>query len=312
MFYKIFLMIIGFVFLVKGADFIIKGATNIAKKLHLSEVLIGILIVGIGTSLPELIITIQSTITGNPDIIIGNSIGSCICNLLLVTGIASVCNPIKIDDSLLRIHLPVSGFTIIILTIFCNFGNGKYIISRKEGVFLLIFASIYIIYTMYNEKKKSKKDENDLPNEGIVKSILFLLLGGLGLKYGADFVVDGAVLIAKNFGVSESVISITIVALGTSLPEIVTAIIATLKNESDLALGNVVGSNIFNICLLPGVGACIKPINYKYEFNKSLIFLLIITTYLLVFDLFQNKRTISRYNGVVLVLLFCLYVSCLF
>lgn len=310
MFIKIILIILGFVFLVKGADFVIKSASDIAVRFHLSQMLIGIVIVGIGTSLPEIIITITSSISGNQDIIIGNSIGSCICNLLLVIGIASSCNPIKIDDKMLKIHLPVSAFSIIALTVFCNFGSEINLISRVEAIILLVFALCYIIYTVIDGKEA---DNNEISEKNkLFITMLYLVLGIFGLKYGADFVVDGAVSIAEFFNVSESVISMTIVAIGTSLPEIVTCLIATLKRENDLAIGNVIGSNIFNICLLPGIGALINPINYDLSFNRSLIFLLMITMYLLVFDLFKNRREINRNHGVVFVLFFLLYISCLF
>lgn len=311
MLYKIIFTIIGFVLLVKGADFVVKGASSIAKKFHLSEMLIGILIVGIGTSLPEIIVTIESSKIGNSDIIIGNSIGSSICNLLLVIGIASVCNPLKIDNKILQVHLPVSIFSILTLSIFGNFGNGKNIINKMEATGLLVISAFYIIYTILKGKDETGKNSDEKEN-GILKILTFLILGAIGLKFGADFVIDGAISIAEFFGVSQSVISVTVVALGTSLPEIVTCIIATIKQESDLAIGNVIGSNIFNICLLPAIGALISPINYDLTFNKSLVFLLIITLYILIFDLFQNRRVISRNQGVIFVLLFCLYVSCLF
>lgn len=313
MLFELMLMIIGFILLIKGADFVVKGASHIAKRFHLSEMLIGIVIVGIGTSLPEIIVTVKSSLTGNPDIIIGNSIGSCICNLLLVIGIASVCHPLKLDNRILQVHLPVSVFSILMLAIFCNFGAGNYIISQTEAWILMIFATIYIIYTVYEGKEEIEEDNNvETEKVTFIWILIYLILGVLGLKFGADFVVDGAVAIAELFGVSESIISMTIVSLGTSLPEIVTCIIATIKKESDLAIGNVIGSNIFNICLLPAVGAMITPIHYDLGFNRSLLFLLMITTYLLIFDLFKNRRLISRNHGVIFILLFCLYVSCLF
>lgn len=158
MLYEIILMIIGFILLIKGADFIVKGAKNIAQRFHLSEILIGIVIVGIGTSLPEIIVTITSTMTGNPDIIIGNSIGSCICNLLLVMGVASICNPLKIDDKILQVHLPVSAVSILLLVIFCNFGAGNYVISKFEGIILLIYAILYIIYTVREGKEEARRN----------------------------------------------------------------------------------------------------------------------------------------------------------
>lgn len=304
-------MLVGFFLLVKGADFVVKGASDIAKKFHLSEIIIGIVIVGIGTSLPEIIVTIQSTITGNPDIIIGNSIGSCICNLLLVIGIASVCNPLKIDEKMLQIHLPVSIITIFMLTVFCNFGKAVNQITRVEAFILLVFASIYLLYTVRDGKAEIEERETT-KKVSMIQIFINLILGVVGLKFGADFVVNGAVEIATLFGISESIISVTIVSLGTSLPEIVTCILATIRKESDLAIGNVIGSNIFNICLLPGIGAIIKPIHYDLSFNRSLLFLFLITAYLLLFDLFKNRRKISRNHGVIFILLFCLYVSCLF
>lgn len=311
MFYQIFLLIVGLFLLIKGADFIVSGATSIAKRFHLSEILIGIVIVGIGTSLPEIIVTVESTLKGNQDIILGNSIGSCICNLLLVLGIACVFKTIKIDTKLLQIHLPVSAITIMLLIAFCNFGNPSNTITRSEGIVLLIIALIYIGYTIYEGKEEAENDINT-ENIGLFRVLIYLVLGILGLKFGADFVVSGAVSIAEFFNLSESIISITIVSIGTSLPEIITAITASVRNESDLVIGNVIGSNIFNICLLPAIGAIISPIKYDFEFNKSIIFLLIVTLYLLVFDLFRNKRELGRKHGIVFILLFSLYIACLF
>lgn len=311
MIYQIFLMIVGFFLLIKGADFVVKSATNIAKKFHLSEILIGIVIIGLGTSLPEIIVTIESSMKGNSDIILGNSIGSCICNILLVIGIASVCKPLTIDNNMLKIHLPFSAISIILLTLICNLGSPINTVTRVEGIILLIFAIVYIAYTIYEGKEQIENTETE-ENIGFIQIIIFLILGILGLKFGADLVVSGAINIAEIFGVSQSIIGITIVSLGTSLPEIVTCIIASINKESDLAIGNVIGSNIFNISLLPAIGSIIHPINYDFEFNKSIIFLLFITMYLLVFDMFRNKRKITRYQGVVFVLMFFLYVSCLF
>ena len=257
-----FLLIIGFFLLVKGADFIVKGATGLAKKFKISEMIIGILIVGIGTSLPEIIITIRSAIIGKSDIVIGNGIGSSICNILLVVGIASICKPIKIDKRILNIHFPVFIISIILLGLFCNFG-GHNQINRIEAFVLVLFTFGYIIYTIYEgkieNKSKAQLDDKDKKEEiSLLKIALFMIAGCLFLKYGADFVVNGAITIAEIFNISESIISMTIVAIGTSLPEIITSLVASVKKKSNLALGNVIGSNIFNICLLPGIGR-----NYK-------------------------------------------------
>lgn len=255
-----FLLIIGFILLVKGADFIVKGATGLAKKFRISEMIIGILIVGIGTSLPEIIITIRSAIIGKSDIVIGNGIGSSICNILLVVGIASICKPVHIDKRIIKIHLPISIISVIILGIFSNFG-GQNQITRIEAFTLILFTIGYIFYTFSEGKMENEynKTNQNIPQE-IEKSIsnfkifIYLLVGAIFLKYGADFVVDGAIRIAEIFGISESIVSITIVAIGTSLPEIITSLVASVNKKSDLALGNVIGSNIFNICLLPGIG----------------------------------------------------------
>jgi len=259
-----FLLIIGFVLLVKGADFIVKGSTWLAKKMNISEMLIGILIVGIGTSLPEILITIKSALIGKSDIVIGNGIGSSICNILLVVGIASICKPIHIDKRIIKIHFPILIISIIILGILCNFG-GQNQITRMEALILLLFTTGYIIYTIY-EGKINNKYTNTIQIEvqerkekiSSVKMIFCLIVGVVFLKYGADFVVEGATRIAEIFNISESIVGITIIAIGTSLPEIITSLVASVKKKSNLALGNVIGSNIFNISLLPGIGRIYK------------------------------------------------------
>ena len=253
-----FLLIIGFILLVKGADYIVKGATGLAKKFKISEMIIGILIVGIGTSLPEIIITIRSAIIGKSDIVIGNGIGSSICNILLVVGIASICKPVKIDKRILEIHFPIFIISIILLGLFCNLGGDNQI-NKIEAFVLILFTFGYIMYTIYEGKIENKSNvqfENKVEKEEIslLKTALFMIIGSLFLKYGSDFVVNGAIKIAEMFNISESIISMTIVAIGTSLPEIITSLVASAKKKSDLALGNVIGSNIFNICLLPGIG----------------------------------------------------------
>ena len=211
---------------------------------------------GIGTSLPEIIITIRSAIMGKSDIVIGNGIGSSICNILLVVGIASICKPVKIDKRILKIHFPIFIISIILLGIFCNFG-GQNQINRIEAFALIMFTIGYIIYTVYEEKLLNKNNQLNIVEYEKTKSskiILLIISGTVFLKYGADFVVNGAIRIAEIFNISEAIVSITIVAIGTSLPEIITSLVASINKKSDLALGNVIGSNIFNICLLPGIG----------------------------------------------------------
>lgn len=321
---NIIVMIIGFVFLVKGADFVIKGAVGISKRLNLSEMLVGIVLVGIGTSLPEAIITIDSSLKGESDIILGNAIGSSICNILLVIGIAAMIRPMKIDKRLCKVHLSMSLLTIIVLAVVCNFGNSTSLeIGRVEGIILLIITVLYTIFTFFegkneNEDNKAILDEEfeelekDNKKMTYLKIFIYLVLGILGLKYGADFVVDEAVNIANSFGVSPAVISMTIIAIGTALPEIATSVIASIRKDSDLAVGNVIGSNIYNICLLSGIGSIIKPIPYDTSFNSTIIFLMFATIIVMILTNYKNKRTITRGKGLFLLLLYLGYVINLF
>lgn len=315
----IILMIIGFALLIKGADWLLKGAIGIAKKSHISEILIGIVIVGIGTSLPEIIITIKSAITGNTDLILGNAIGSSICNLLLVMGIASLCSPIKIDERISKIHIPISFISVWLLSFLANKAFQPGYLNKKEGIILLVFTIIYLIYTVIEAKRENETNEEKIRKEieadnrnkkktSILQIILYIVLGSVCLNYGADFVVDGAVKIAEAFNVTTVVISMTIIAVGTALPEIVTSILATIKDDSDLAMGNIIGSNIFNLALLPSIGAIIKPIQFDNSLNVSLLFLSWIIFGLYLSTNVANKSsTIGRKKGGVLVIVYVIY-----
>lgn len=327
---NIILIIIGFVLLVKGADFLIKGANGIAKKFHISEMLIGIIIMGIGTSLPEIVITIKSAIDGYSDIIIGNSIGSSICNFLLVLGIASIFKPLKIDERIAQIHLPIAIISVAFLFLIGNFGLN--IINRFEGVILLFITVLYMIYSFFDEKRKqdeqikTKQNQEKFENkrntsnlnienkENLKKEltnwqiVIYIIIGIIFLKYGADFVVDKSIEIAKMYNISELIISMTIIAIGTALPEIVTSTIATIKKEADLAIGNIVGSNIFNLALLPGIGAIINPINYESYFNRNLVILLMIIFYIILLNKIGEKDVINRKKGIFLILIYITYI----
>ena len=315
---EILLVVVGFIFLVKGADLLVKAATSIAKKFGLSEMLIGLTIVAVGTSLPEIFITITSAIEGHSDLIIGNAIGSCICNFLLVIGITSLIKPIKFDNRIIKVHLPM-GIAAMILLLFL--GNTTYlgevhVIYRWQGLILILCTIMYIIYTIYEEKKlKDKKIDEEILNE--VKSkenypvgtiILYLILGILGLKFGADFVVDNSVIIAGKLGLSERFIGMTIVAMGTALPEIITGIISARKNNTDLLLGNIAGSNILNLCLLIGLGAVINPLVFATDFNESILILIVVTMFLQLMATLNPKKELSRGVGLLLIVAQIMYI----
>lgn len=309
------LIIIGLILLVKGADFLVKGATGMARRLKLSEMIIGLTIVSIGTSLPEIFITIKSAIQGHSDLIIGNAVGSCICNLLLVLGLASLFRPIKLNKRILKIHIPIGIFAMILLLLLGNSPLGEQnVIGRGDGVFLLICSLLYFIYTIFEEKREiTQEEKNKIQKSGkmsAITMIIYIILGVLGLKFGSDLVVDNCVDIAERLNISQIVISMTIIAVGTALPEIVTSIIASLRDEGDIALGNIAGSNILNLCLLIGLGAVINPLSFSLEFN--IILLIIITFVIEMIVKFDKDNMITRRKGILLILIFLIYIMKLF
>lgn len=315
---KIIFIVIGFLFLVKGADLLVKAATSIAKKFGLSEMLIGLTIVAIGTSLPEIFITITSAIDGHSDLIIGNAIGSCICNFLFVIGTSSLVRPIKFDNKIIRRHLPISIIAMLLLLLLGNTTKlgENHIIGGWQAIILLLYAVIYIIYTIYEEKKlKNKQIDDEIIKDVESKElksiwliIIFFILGILGLKFGSDFVVDNSILIAEALGLSERFIGMTIVAIGTALPEIITGIIAARKNESDLLLGNIIGSNIFNLCLLIGLGAIINPLTFTNDFNSSIFVLIAVTIYLQFVATINKNNGLDRKRGILLIIVYIIYI----
>lgn len=315
---EILLIILGFIFLVKGADLLVKAASSIAKKFGLSEMLIGLTIVALGTSLPEVFITITSAIDGHSDLIIGNAIGSCICNFLFVIGISSLIRPVKFDRRIIKVHFPISIVAMVLLLFLGNTTKlgETHIIDRWQGVVLLLCTAAYIVYTIYEEKKlkNKQKDEEIIKDveEKEVKSIwliiIYFVLGILGLKFGSDFVVDNAVSIAGRLGLSESFIGMTVVAIGTALPEIITGIIAARKNETDLLLGNITGSNILNLCLLIGVGAIINPLTFTSNFNISVLMLIAITVYLQFIAKINKNNELDKKRGTLLIIVYIIYI----
>lgn len=318
MFLEAVLIIIGFVFLIKGADFLVTSATGIAKKFGLSEMLIGLTIVAIGTSLPEIFVTIVSSVEGHSDLIIGNAVGSSICNFLFVIGVTSLIRPVKFEERIINRHLPIGLLSMLLLLILGNTDrfNEVQTITRWQGWVLILFTFTYILYTIYEEKNiKNKQIEIEILEEveeyekkSTSRIILYLLLGLIGLKFGADLVVDNSVLIASQLGLSEKFIGMTIIAIGTALPEVITGVIAARKNETDLLLGNISGSNILNLCLLIGLGAIINPLKFATDFNSSIILLIVVTIFIEFIAMFSKKRELNRKQGIVLIVFYVLYI----
>ena len=294
---------IGFFMLMLGAQWLVDGASTFARKYHIPEIIIGLTIVSIGTSMPELMVSLTSAIGGHADISIGNVIGSNLCNLMLILGLTSLIVPLVFSKTTKKYDIPIMIFSTVIVFLVANIGET---ISRVDGLLLSIVFIVFILYTiklaqksMSNNTSKSNVTKKDL---GI--SILKVILGIILLKYGADISVDNAVSIAKVLGVSEKVIGVTIVAIGTSLPELITSVVAGIKGEIDIAIGNIVGSNIFNLLFILGVSSIITPISYSLSYNTDFLLLIFVSFLLLAFAYFGRKNTMTRLNGIIYLLIY--------
>ena len=313
MFLSVVLIIIGFVLLIVGADILVDGSSGIAKKFHIPEIIIGLTIVSIGTSMPELFVSITSALDGYSDMAIGNIIGSNLCNLLLILGLSATIKSVVFQKETRLYEIPICLLVTIVLMYFCNSQGG---ISRLEAVILLVLFCAFIGYTIYMGRKESKKEIVEIQTEekknSILKNIVFVLLGIFSLKFGGDLVVDNAVNVARYFNWSEKLISLTILAVGTSLPELVTSVTAAVKGNSDIAIGNIIGSNIFNILLIIGVSAFITPITYNFSYNFDFSVLIASSIILAIFPFIPPKDKMSRFNGIVYLFIYVAYLTILF
>ena len=311
---SVLLLILGFILLIKGADIFIDGASSTAANLRIPKIIIGISIIAFGTSAPELAISIKAMINNNADIIFGNLIGSNIINTTLILGIAALICPIKIKDSTIKNDLPfclLISTVLIILLLDNNINNITHnSITRSDAFIILCFFGVFIYYLVklimngdINERAKAKYKLN--------KSLLFVGLGLAGIIFGSNLVVDNAVIIAKEMGVSDRIISLTIIALGTSLPELVTVIVSSVKEEHDLLLGNIIGSNIFNICVVLGVPIAIFGNLMSVSFHLIDIIGLFTSTFVLLIFAFTHRK-ISRLEGFALLSLFIIYYMLVF
>ena len=294
------LLLVGFVLLVKGADFFVEGSSSLAKIMKVPSVIIGLTIVAMGTSAPEASVSINAALTGNNDIAISNVVGSNIFNGLVVVGICAFLASFKTNLDILKRDMPLN----IVITMILMFMDGK--LSRIEGLILLAGMVAYIVSMIYSALKNRETGE-DCKVLSLPKSIVFMAGGLVAVIFGGDLVVDNACVIAANFGVSQNFIGLTIIAIGTSLPELVTSIVATRKGDSGLALGNAIGSNIFNILFILGMSAAISPLNVLGESLTDCIILLI--SAVILFVLAKTKKTMSRWEGAVCVLLYIVYTA---
>lgn len=310
MFLAFLLIVVGFIFLIKGADFLVEGASNIAKRFHIPEIIIGLTIISIGTSMPELFVSITSALEGYSDMAIGNIIGSNIANLLLILGVSSMIKSIRFQRETRLIEIPICLIITIIFMWMCNQGKD---VTKGEGIVLIVLFILFIGYTIWMAfKGEGESKANEELQTNPLKDLISVFVGILALKIGGDLVVDNAVKVAEFFHLSEKIISVTILAVGTSLPELVTSVSAAIKGKSDIAIGNIIGSCIFNMLLIIGVSAVIKPIVYNVSYNKDLIILIVGTFILALFPAIPPKNEMSRMNGIVYFLLYVGYMVSLF
>ena len=320
MFMYSIMIVIGFVLLVLGAELLVRGSSNIASKFHIPEMLIGLTIVALGTSAPELIITVTSAFSGNTDLIIGNAIGSNLCNLLFILGLIAIIRPVLIDEDAKKIHVPIAFLSALVILFIeiSHISSNPSFIGRVDGIILVILFLAYFTYPIFSEIKdirkayKENKNEESTKNIKIFVQIIFIIIGIVLLKFGGDFVVDYSTEIAQALGISERVIGLTIVAIGTAMPELITSIIAVIRKDTDLAVGNLVGSCVLNLLLILGVGAIITPLEFSNEFTQNLILLAISTLILWIFNFIGKKNTITRFKGFILLIIFTFYMVGLF
>lgn len=308
---NVFLLILGFVVLIKGADVFVDGASSVAGNFKVSKMLIGLTIVAFGTSAPELAVSIKSVVSGSGDMVLGNVIGSNILNILLILGISSLVHSLSVKNNTVKKELPI---TLLITTLFAvllsdhlfdkNVVNS---FTRSDGVVVLLFFLVFIYYLISMTRNKID-DDQDTQYMKLGKAFIYTIVGLICIVVGSNFVVDSASYLAKAIGISEKMIALTVIALGTSLPELVTSVTATNKGEYDIAIGNVVGSNIFNIGLVIGIPVSLFGGISNITFSYIDLFVMFLSVFLLFIFSFHDRK-INYVEGIIFLLIFVIYYS---
>ena len=309
------LFAIGFPLLIKGADWLVDGASSLAKRFNVSDIVIGLTVVAFGTSAPELAVNLISAINGTTDLAVGNVLGSNIANILLILGVSAVIYPLVVHKNTVWKEIPLALLAVVVVAILANdafFNAGASMLSMGDGLILIAFFVIFIYYT-FGIAKSSKEDAatieaDTVKVQSLGKSILFILLGLLALVFGGNWIVEGATAIARGLGWSEAFIGLTIVAIGTSLPELATSATAAMKKETDIAIGNVVGSNIFNIFWILGLSAVVRPVPLNPVNNFDLLVLTIVSSILFLILFVGKKHSLDKWKGVLFILGYIAYV----
>lgn len=304
---QLVLLAIGFVLLVKGADWFVDGASKVAEKFGIPQLVIGLTIVAIGTSLPEAAVSVSAALKGSAEITIGNVVGSNIMNVLLILGVTSIITPIAVQRSTVRYELP---FVILVSALLMGIGYTDNVVGRGDGLILWGLMFIYMAYLLQIAKKGENAPEEDNVEDRpmpVWKMILLIIVGAVMIVLGSDVAVDAATALARIFGMSERLIGLTIVAFGTSLPELVTSATAALKGKADIAVGNIVGSNIFNILFVVGTSALITPVTYAANFFVDSI--VCIATVVLLWMLVVKNKRLGRLGGACMLVCYAAYFA---
>lgn len=309
---KILLLLVGLGLVVLGADWLVNGASSIARRAGISEFVIGLTIVGFGTSCPELVVSLTGAIEGNSDISVGNVVGSNIFNVLFILGLTAMVLPVGMTDKNRRIDIPITlGVTILLIILGITGSMSGPVISRWEGVLMLLVFSAYLFYC-FKSDSKDEFSETQRATLSITKSIALTLTGLAGLIFGGDLFVDSATALARQIGVSDKFIAVTILAGGTSLPELATSLVAAIKGKEQLALGNILGSNVFNAMMILGLSSVITPLSFASMTIVDIITLVLSAVLLLIWAYTGRKNRIDRREGAAMLLCYVAYNVFLF
>lgn len=312
MFLQIILLIVGFVILIKGADVFVDGAASLAQNFKLSKMLIGLTIVAFGTSAPEFAVSVKSIVSNNADMVLGNVIGSNILNILLIIGICALIKPVIVKNNTIKKEIPIVILmsTLLFFLMKDNLFDSSIsnIVTRNDGFIILLFFTVFIYYLISIVRNKKDEDADSLAKFNIPKSIIFTILGIVAIIVGSNLVVDSASTIATILGVSQKMIALTIVAFGTSLPELVTSIVSIKKGEQEIMVGNIVGSNIFNIGIVLGLPVALFGGIDAVGFNNIDLIMLLVSAVLL-FMLSFKKHKIGKIGGILMLVLFIIYYT---
>ncbi len=311
-------LVMGFVLLIKGADFFVEGSSSVAKRLHVPSIIIGLTIVAMGTSLPETAVSVSASLTGNNELAVSNVVGSNIFNLMVVIGVCAMIATVNVAEETIKRDIPISlvcaGFLLLLGIVGLGDKEGM-ILGHFDGIIFLCAFAVYIFHLIKTALKASKEgrkveieggSDEDIKLISVPMSILFIVGGAIAIAIGGDMTVDAASRIAGDLGMSQTLIGLTIVSIGTSLPELVTSIVAARKNEVDMALGNAIGSNVFNIFMVLGVASAISPISIVAENIIDLCVLVVFTVCVWIFA--GTKRKIGRMEGLCMVAFYASYV----